>query len=238
MEDRRLIEDFLPIQPIGQEASREKSLRHGHISTLHLWWARRPLVACRAAVYASLVPAHWHAPRNGTDKQRRSLARANSARFLEALCRYPGETRKIAEAHRHILEAHAQRLSQELGKPVTVEDIEEGRAPRPRVLDCFAGGGSIPLEALRLGCEAHALELNPVAYLILLCTVVYPQKYGQPDPSRGWKGLAREVEEWGQWVLERARQEVGDLYPPIPDPDAPRPVAGQGQQGQLPLFWL
>jgi len=99
------------------------------------------------------------------------------------------------------------------------------------VLDCFAGGGAIPLEALRLGCEAYALELNPVAYLINLCTVVYPQKYGKPDPAAGWKGLAEEVEKWGKWVLEKVKQEVGDLYPPIPDPSAPRrPLAERRQQ--------
>ena len=216
MDDRRLIEDFLPIQHISKEASREKSLRHGHISTLHLWWARRPLVACRAAVYASLVPADWHAPKNGTEKQKKSLARANATKFLTALCKYPGDPRKLEEARQHILEAHRLRTG------------EDGP---PKVLDCFAGGGSIPLEALRLGCEAYALELNPVAYLILLCTVVYPQKFGQPDPATGWKGLAAEVEYWGQWVLERVKQEVGDLYLTIPDPEAPpKPLVEPAQR--------
>src|SRR5207302_2003246 len=100
---------------------------------------------------------------------------------------------------------HAERLSREIadskrgstiqpawvnefkftGKEVTAEDITAGRAPRPRVLDMFAGGGAIPLEALRLGCEAYALELNPVAYIIELCTLVSPQKYGRPDPNAG-----------------------------------------------------
>ena len=115
---------------------------------------------------------------------------------------------------------------------MTVKDIEAGRAPRPRVLDMFAGGGSIPLEALRLGCEAYALDLNPVAHIIELCTLVYPQKYGKPDPTaRGmtgskndqsektWGGLAKEVRYWGEWVLRKVRAEIGDLYPLIPDPD-------------------
>ena len=137
----------------------------------------------------------------------------------------------IAEAQRHILEAHAERLTQETGKPVTVEDIEAGRAPRPKVLDMFAGGGAIPLEALRLGCEAYALDLNPVAHIIQLCTLVYPQKYGKPDPTaRGmtgpkndqgettWGGLAKEVRYWGKWVLKKVKAEIGDLYPLIPDP--------------------
>jgi len=211
MNDRRLIEDFLPIKEISAESSREKSLRHGHISTLHLWWARRPLVACRAAVYASLVPADQHAPKNGPENKRVSLGRANAAKFLKELCLYPGNPQRIEEAKQNILKAHFERT---------------GKKEPPKVLDCFAGGGAIPLESLRLGCEAYALELNPVAHLIELCTLVYPQKYGKPDPNfvgceKGkWAGLAEEVEYWGKWVLEKVKTEIGDLYPPIPDPKA------------------
>nr|MBA2449691.1 DUF1156 domain-containing protein [Chloroflexota bacterium] len=209
VDDRRLIEDYLPIQAISKEAAREKSVRKGHISTLHLWWARRPLVAARAAVYGALVPASQFAPADGSTVNARSLGRANAAKFVERLCKYPGDPKVIAEAQRHILAAHAERLSRETGETVTVDDIEAGRAPRPIVLDMFAGGGAIPLEALRLGCEAYALDLNPVAYIIELCTLVYPQKYGRPDlsargsaPDGSWAGLAAEVEHWGKWVLE------------------------------------
>ncbi|MBW2345769.1 MAG: DUF1156 domain-containing protein [Deltaproteobacteria bacterium] len=232
IEDRRLIEDYLPIKAISKEASREKSIRKGHISTLHLWWARRPLVACRAAVYGALVPEDQFRPKNGPPEKRKNLGRANAAKFLERLCKYPGNPQVIKEAERHILEAHAERLTKETGEKVTLEDIEQGRAPRPKVLDMFAGGGAIPLEALRLGCEAYALELNPVAHIIELCTLVYPQKYGKPDPTvRGmtgpknkkgektWGRLADEVRYWGEWVLEKVREEIGDLYPPIPDPE-------------------
>jgi len=232
-DDRRLIEDYLPIKAISAEASREKSIRKRHISTLHLWWARRPLVACRAAVYGALVPAERFRPKNGPEEKRDSLMRANAAKFVERLCKYPGNPSVIKEAQRHILEAHAERLSRETGKKVMAEDIEEGRAPRPKVLDMFAGGGAIPLEALRLGCEAYALDLNPVAHIIELCTLVYPQKYGKPDPNaRGmtgpkndkgeptWGGLAEEVRYWGNWVLENVKAEIGDLYPLIPDPEA------------------
>ncbi len=264
--DIRLIEDYLPIEAISAEASREKSVRKGHISTLHLWWARRPLVACRAAVYGALVPAdRWvkdvelknppadeakaEAKKNG---KKRGLNRKAAGEFVERLCKYPGDSRAIQQAQEHILEAHAERLTVELaeghktgkmpawvaefkftGDEVTIQDIEAGRAPRPRVLDMFAGGGAIPLEALRLGCEAYALDLNPVAHIIELCTLVYPQKYGRPDPSaRGmtgptnakdettWGGLANEVQYWGHWVLEKVRAEIGDLYAPIPDPKA------------------
>lgn len=251
--DKRLIEDYLPIQAISKASASEKSTRKGHIATLHLWWARRPLVACRAAVYGSLVPADQFRPQNGPEGKRDSLARANAAKFVSALCKYPGSPRLIEQAQQHILAAHAKRLTAELetglstgkvptwveefqfkGGKVTPEDIEAGRAPRPRVLDMFAGGGAIPLEALRLGCEAYAMELNPVAYIIELCTLVYPQKYGKPDPNvRGmtgpdnensettWGGLAEEVRYWGGWVLEKVKAEIGDLYPPIPDARAP-----------------
>jgi putative DNA methylase len=240
-DDKRLIEDYLPIEAISAEASREKSVRKGHISTLHLWWARRPLVACRAAVYGALVPATQFVPGNGSDTHKKSLGRANAAKFMQRLCRYPSDAkpeekadieRAIKEAQGHILKAHAERLTQEAGKKVTVDDILAGRAPRPKVLDMFAGGGAIPLEALRLGCEAYALDLNPVAHIIQLCTLVYPQKYGKPDPNaRGmtgpkdakgettWGGLAEEVRYWGEWVLPRVKCEIGDLYPPIPDPE-------------------
>jgi putative DNA methylase len=241
-DDTRLIEDYLPIEAISEEATREKSPRKGHISTLHLWWARRPLVACRAAVYGALVSAARFVPDAAGDSKKKSLGRANAAKFVERLCKYPGDHKAIAEAQRHILEAHAERLSHETGKRVTVEDIEAGRSPRPKVLDMFAGGGAIPLEALRLGCEAYALDLNPVAHIIELCTLVYPQKYGQPDPTtRGmsgpkndkgettWGGLAEEVRYWGEWVLNKVKAEIGELYPPIPDPDAPaKPLVDEG----------
>lgn len=318
--DIRLIEDYLPIEAISAEASREKSVRKGHISTLHLWWARRPLVACRAAVYGALVPAdRWvkevelkAAPADAAKAEqlkngkKKGLNRKAAKEFVTKLCRYPKtnptkpedvrikrETEAaIVEAQRHILEAHAQRLTAELiiarsvsegpqplvsegpqpsvnagsprgasagppawvtefhftGDKVTSDDILAGRAPRPRVLDMFAGGGAIPLEALRLGCEAYALDLNPVAHIIQLCTLVYPQKYGKPDPNaRGmtgprnakgettWGGLAEEVRYWGNWVLDRVRKEIGDLYPPIPDPqvwETPPEIAFDRDTGQ------
>jgi len=226
-DDKRLIEDYLPIEAISKESSREKSVRKGNISTLHLWWARRPLVACRAAIYGALVPAP--ASKNG---------RGPNSDFVKRLCKYPGDPSVIREAQHHILQAHAERLSKELGKTITVKDIEGGKAPRPKVLDMFAGGGAIPLEALRLGCDAYALELNPVAHIIELCTLAYPHKYGKPHKNaKGsaadgtWTGLAEEIEYWGKWVLEQVRTEIGDLYPTIPDPkNPPGKIAGNDQK--------
>lgn len=194
MEGRRLIEEYLPVRKVSYEATREKLLRRRdhHLSMLHLWWARRPLAAARAAVYATLVPAA------GAGKDHKRVEE-----FMTELCAWSGTmgapTAAVEEARRQVLAAAG------------------GQAPK--VLDCFSGGGAIPLEISRLGGQPYAVELNPVAYLISLCTLVYPQTYG---PS-----LATDVEKWGKWLVDRARAEVGDLYPPIGGaPDS---------QGQLTL---
>src|SRR6266496_832522 len=175
--DRRLIEDLIPIREISAEASREKSLRHGNISTLHLWWARRPIVAARAAVYGALVLAP-------ADPQERDIYMAR----MRKLCSWDIPNGILEQARKDILDAND-------GQP-------------PRVLDMFAGGGAIPLEALRLGCEAYAVELNPVAHIIELCTLVYPQKYG---PS-----LVTDVKKWGEWVIDRAKAQLAEFYPSPP----------------------
>lgn len=210
--DRRLIEDYIPIGEISKNSSREKSIRWGHVSGLHLWFARRPLAACRSAVYGALV----NSPENSEDRN-------TKIRFMAELCVYGAEKPKILAAQHQIFESHARRLSIEVGKQISANDVLENRVPRPRVLDFFAGGGSIPLEAVRLGCEAYAMELNPVAYLIEICTLVYPGKFGAPDDRNTgcgvggfWTGLASEVEYWGNWVLRQAKNDIGDLYPNIP----------------------
>jgi putative DNA methylase len=187
-DDRRVIEDYVPLKALSEEGAREKSVRKGHVSAIHLWWARRPLTTSRAAVYASLIPAPEG--KNG---------RGGRSRFVAALCRYPGDPGKLNAAEEQILEAHARRLG------VSITDVRDGRAPRPRVLDPFSGGGSIPLEAARLGCESHALELNPVAVLIERVTLDYARRYGS--------ALADEIERWGKTIERRARDEIGDLYP-------------------------
>ena len=227
--DKRLIEDYLPIQAVSAEASREKGLRKGNVSTIHIWWARRPLPGCRAAVYGALVPIISFAPSNGLPEKKEEIARAAAAQFVKRLCTTPPVSTLVDEANCHVLTAHAERLSTETGRKITPEDILAGRAPRPKVLDLFAGGGAIPLEALRLGCDVQALELNPLAHVVELCTLVYPQKYGKPvsdavGAGRGgtWAGLAEEVRHWGEWVLDRLALEIADLYPAIPAPSQDR----------------
>ncbi|GFE72151.1 DUF1156 domain-containing protein [Chroococcus sp. FPU101] len=185
----RLIEDFIPIKEISAESAREKSIRKGHISTLHLWWARRPLVAARAAVFAALVDAPE------TPQKRTALKK-----LMIDLCKWEASETTIDKAKKAILETQRTRLG--LSENTPLKDV-----PPPKVLDMFAGGGAIPLESLRLGCETYAIDLNPVAHIIELCTLVYPQKYGQK--------LASEVDKWGNWVIEKVRNEIGDLYPSI-----------------------
>jgi adenine-specific DNA methylase len=217
--DRRLIEDSLPLEAISEQSAREKSIRHGHISTLHIWWARRPLAAMRAAIFASLIPA----PK---DEAERAYLHALIADIVNWDSVKDGNNARIEEARALIRQHYPD-------------------AP-PKVLDPFMGGGSTGLEALRLGAEAHGVELNPVAYLIQLCTLVYPQKYGQPktihaapepnpeqteipgmedprprqigmdmssaEPAIVQNPLAADVRKWGMWVLEEARKEIGHLY--------------------------
>ncbi|WP_069791012.1 DUF1156 domain-containing protein (plasmid) [Cyanobacterium sp. IPPAS B-1200] len=202
-EDRRLIEDYIPIAEISKESAREKSIRKGHISTLHLWWARRPLVAARAAIYASLIQAP------STPQKRTALSKT-----MIDLCKWEADENTINKAKKSILEAQRDRLGLPANTPLK-------EVPPPKVLDMFAGGGAIPLESLRLGCETYAVDLNPVAHIIELCTLVYPQKYGKP--------LATEVEKWGNWVIEKVRAEIGDLYPEIKIGEDVEPSHEQGE---------
>ncbi|HZT84113.1 MAG TPA: DUF1156 domain-containing protein [Gaiellaceae bacterium] len=199
MSERRLIEEYLPVRAVSYEATREKLLRRRdyHISMLHLWWARRPLAAARAAVYSTLVSADGRAPK---EVERR----------LAELCRWGGTNGSPETA---VEKARAE-IAAENGGP-------------PKVLDCFAGGGAIPLEVARLGSRATAVELNPVAYLILLCTLVYPQTYGS--------SLADEVEEWGAWLVEEARSALEGLYPPIPAGGTGQLRLGGGEQAAVEL---
>jgi putative DNA methylase len=186
--EKRLIEEAFPLEEVSGESVREKNIRQGHISTLHIWWARRPLSASRTTAFAALV-------RDPGEEARKELLE-----LVKELA--PWEVASGEAAGSDVLLAKAREL---------VRKNFDGRAPR--VLDCFAGGGSIPLEALRLGCETYALEYNPVAVLILKCILEYPQRYG--------KALLSEVKKWGEWVLEEARKELARFYPLDEDGSVP-----------------
>ena len=204
---KKLIEVALPLDDINREASREKSIRHGHPSTLHLWWARRPLAACRAVLFASLVDD----PSNRED-----LTEAEQERERERLFDLIRELIKWKNVdNQYILEkARAEILKSTDGNP-------------PPVLDPFCGGGSIPLEAQRLGLEAHGSDLNPVAVLITKAMIEIPPRFAGNPPvnpdaqndslrSQTWKGvtgLAEDVRYYGKWMRDEAQRRIGHLYP-------------------------
>jgi len=197
---KSFIEVDFPIKGVSEESVREKNIRHGHISTLHIWWARRPLASSRAGIYAALTPE----PKDEGERIKKS-------QFIHNLSKWENSLNKdlIDKARKEILEAN-------------------GGVP-PKVLDPFAGGGAIPLEALRLGCETYASDLNPVAVLIEKATLEFPQKYGAPKKiktgdlsvTREVNPLVEDVKKWGNWVLEEARKEIAKFYPHDPDGSIP-----------------
>ena len=186
----RLIEVALPLKEVSEQSAREKSIRHGHISTLHIWWARRPLAACRAVLFASLIPdpddpecpesfrklvmeqlsRSEFKPKSGDGSNVEDTPRNRCLEFIKHLVRWENLNNPdyLEPAVRMIVAAHR------IVNPESVVDL-------PTILDPFAGGGSIPLEALRLGCNVHSLDLNPVAHFVQLCTLVYPQTFGHPQ---------------------------------------------------------
>lgn len=183
MTDRRLIEEELPLKEVNAESAREKSLRHGHISTMHLWWARRPLAMSRAIVFGTLLPDP------GDEAKRKEilglLADASSFKASINPARVDPLRRLLAKAY------------------------PDGA---PKVLDCFAGGGAIPLEALRLGCDTTAIDLNPVAHLIEKCSLEFPQRFGRPD-ERGENTLAEDFVKWAGWVRNKAAPKLAKVFP-------------------------
>jgi putative DNA methylase len=210
---RKLIEVALPLEAINRESAREKSIRHGHPSTLHLWWARRPLAACRAVLFAQLVDDPSARPDLYPTEAEQTVKRKELFDLIERLVVWENahDAGLLAEAHREILASTG-------GRP-------------PAILDPFAGGGSIPLEAQRLGLEAHASDLNPVAVLINKALIEIPPKWaGRPPVFPGaaestmgdWPGatgLAEDVRRYGQWMRDEAERRIGHLYPPATLPD-------------------
>lgn len=235
---KKLIEVALPLEAINVASAREKSIRHGHPSTLHLWWARRPLAACRAVIFTSLVddpddptapPAFVEACRKlpkGKNAQVEDTPRQRLFDFIELLVQWESTTDEaVIETARHLI-----RLSTD-GNP-------------PPLLDPFAGGGSIPLEAQRLGLEAHASDLNPVAVMINKALIEIPPRFANQPPvnphdrekfggGEGWRGahgLAADVRYYGEWMRDRAWERIGHLYPKY-YPSSPA-LLPQGEKGE------
>lgn len=176
----RLIEVAFPLKQVSIDSVHEKNVRHGHISTLHIWPARRPLAACRAALIATLLPDP------GNKKERDEILERLGGRIVEKVKKKKLPNGKIEETITEETEGGILHWGRESNADLDwfrakIKEAYGGRAPK--VLDPFAGGGAIPLEAMRLGCEATAIDINPVAWFILKCTLEYPQKLaGQKLP--------------------------------------------------------
>ena len=209
----KLIEVALPLDVINREAAREKSIRHGHPSTLHLWWARRPLAACRAVLFAQLVDDPSAHPDQFPTPEAQEIERERLFDIIRRLVPWEASNdEKILEEAR----AEIRRC------------YPDGP---PAIVDPFAGGGSIPLEAQRLGLEAHASDLNPVAVLINKALIEIPPKFANrppvhpdADPSgmmswTGAQGLAEDVRLYGKWMRDEAERRIGHLYPKATLPD-------------------
>ena len=258
---KRLIEVAFPLEEVSEHSRREKNIKQGHINMIHTWWARRPLAACRAFIYASLVDD----PESSAERE--ALLREVGDLASWDAVRHPG---RVVRAEKdggggftgtQLLERARQRIL----------DCNDDKPPK--LLDPFAGGGAIPLEALRLGCEVETSDLNPVAVLIRKGTVEYPQKYGETssrpvpdyiheavqqdaqsrfidsDPVEAYRRnpLATDVRYWGKWMLEKAREELVGFYPPDPDGSVPvaylwsRTIPCPSCDAEMPLirqYWL
>lgn len=227
---KKLIEVALPLEAINAASAREKSIRHGHPSTLHLWWARRPLAAARAVIWSSLVDDPSSLPEQFPTEETQNAERQRLFGILERLVKW--ENSNNAEV---LAEAKAEIMKSTDGNP-------------PALLDPFAGGGAIPLEAQRLGLEAHAHDLNPVAVMINKAMIEIPPKFAGMPPMNpdareqegfvptewaGASGLAEDVRYYGEWIKQEAFKRIGHLYPKVKVPKE----QGGGEATVIAWIW-
>ena len=225
---RRLIEEAFPLQKVSTDSKHEKNVRHGHISTLHIWPARRPLAACRAVTIATLLPDPADAPETVKMEYTRLSGSPLPDRQRDYLCDLIASLTRWGDENGHGDWDEKDRKGRWLNKLRIARELIQlaYNGQPPKVMDMFAGGGAIPLEAMRLGCEVIANDYNPVAWFILKCTLEYPQRLSgktHPLPNLGLdehpnltrNDLADHVRLWGQWVLENARRDLSQYYPVI-----------------------
>ena len=222
---KKLIEVALPLKVINAASVREKSIRHGHPSTLHLWWARRPLAACRAVLFAQLVDDPSSHPDKFPTEAAVTAERKRLFAIIEDLVKWKNSTNE------EVLEAARAEIAASCGEPL------------PPVFDPFSGGGSIPLEAQRLGLPAYGSDLNPVAVMIGKAMIEIPPRFKDCAPVhpgtreeqfyRHAEGLAEDVKYYGEWMRERAFVRIGHLYPKVDLPEA----YGGGQATAIAWVW-
>ena len=230
---KKLIEVSIPLEAINKASAREKSIRHGHPSTLHLWWARRPLAACRAVLFSQLVddPSSW--PDRFPTEEAQDKERARLHRVIERMVPWEASNNEtiLNEARWEIARSVAWGLGEEPPpQQDTMAILDYLQTKAPPVYDPFSGGGSIPLEAQRLGLRAYGSDLNPVAVLIGKALVEIPPKFAGRPPvnpkaqaelkrsggtwtGKGAQGLAEDVRYYGQWMRDEAERRIGHLYP-------------------------
>ena len=208
---KKLIETSLPLEAINAASAREKSIRHGHPSTLHLYWARRPLATARAVLFAQLVDDPASRPDEFPTVESQDAERARLHTLMEKLIIWENsnDEKLLEQAREEIRKSNDGKL--------------------PAVVDPFAGGGSIPLEVQRLGLESHASDLNPLAVLINKALIEIPPKFagwspvfpGVAEEQSSWlraEGLAADVQHYGQWLRDEAEKRIGHLYPKVTAP--------------------
>ena len=222
---KKLIEVAIPLEAINAASAREKSIRFGHPSTLHLWWARRPLAACRAVLFAQLVDDPSSLPEQFPTAELQDAERKRLFAIIEELVKWENSTNE------EVLERARAEIRRSCGGVL------------PPVYDPFSGGGSIPLEAQRLGLPAYGSDLNPVAVMIGKAMIEIPPKFKDQKPIhpgikdrihyRNAEGLAEDVKYYGEWMREKAWERIGHLYPQV---DLP-PEYGSGKATVIAWIW-
>jgi len=242
---KKLIEVALPLDAINKASAREKSIRHGHPSTLHLWWARRLLAAARAVIFAQMVDDPSAHPDLFPTEKKQEKERQRLFRIIEDLVIWENTTNEkvLQQARDEIWQSWRYTCAENADHPRAKELFD--RHKLPAFHDPFAGGGALPLEAQRLGLESYASDLNPVAVLICKAMIEIPPKFAGKPPvnpnyrtlspggrgrgegeSRGqqnlvdreWhgaQGLAEDVRYYGQWMRDEAEKRIGHLYPKV-----------------------
>ncbi len=229
---KKLIEVALPLEAINIASAREKSIRHGHPSTLHLWWARRPLAAARAVIFAQMVDDPSAHPDIFPTEKKQEKERQRLFRIIEELVKWENTTNEkvLQQARDEIWQSWRYTCAENADHPRAKELFD--RFKLPAFHDPFAGGGALPLEAQRLGLESYASDLNPVAVLINKAMIEIPPKFAGKQPVnpewqkkspadkmghewKGAQGLADDVRYYGQWMRDEAEKRIGHLYPKV-----------------------
>jgi putative DNA methylase len=227
---KKLIEVALPLDAINKASAREKSIRHGHPSTLHLWWARRPLAAARAVIFAQMVDDPSAHPDLFPTEKKQEKERQRLFRIIEDLVLWESTTNEkvLQQARDEIWQSWRYTCAENADHPRAKELFDRNKLPAFH--DPFAGGGALPLEAQRLGLESYASDLNPVAVLINKAMIEIPPKFaGKPPVNsdaqkqraqmdkrwRGAQGLAEDVRYYGKWMRDEAEKRIGHLYPKV-----------------------